>query len=407
MGDSAEMQVPPEGTPTGTVSNGAAAAPPVPSTVGVRYGFMKYVGEFSFAPQLELDYDSRVVVQTDRGMEMGEVLPLTCARCPNVVSTDRIQAYVAESGADYYRRNCGRILRRAKDEDIAEHEHLQAGGREKLDFCAERAREHELPMELVQCEHLFGGERIVFYFKAEGRIDFRGLVKDLAHEYQTRIEMRQVGARDEARLVADYETCGRECCCRAFLKSLRPVTMKMAKLQKATLDPSKVSGRCGRLKCCLRYEHVTYDELDRALPRMGQRLETPEGSGVVVDRQLLTQLVMIATEDGGRVAVPLEVIRGDRPRPTGPAEPEDTFELAGMLDGEEWEAPEVEESTPSAGTSVPARAVGSPPATPGAAESGETPKKKRRRRRRRRKPGGAENAGGQEEASPDSGPPAA
>ena len=114
---------------------------------------------------------------------------------------------------------------------------------------------------------MFGGERILFYFTAEERIDFRSMVRDLTTEYRTRIEMRQVGARDEARLLADYETCGREVCCKVFLKTLRPITMRMAKLQKATLDPTQVSGRCGRLKCCLRYEHVGYEELDKKLPR--------------------------------------------------------------------------------------------------------------------------------------------
>jgi hypothetical protein len=142
---------------------------------------------------------------------------------------------------------------------------------------------------------------------AEGRIDFRALVRDLAGEFQTRIEMRQVGARDEARLLADYETCGRECCCKNFLKSLKPINMKMAKMQKATLDPAKVSGRCGRLKCCLRYEHATYEELDRKLPPLGTRVASTGGlAGTVIARQILTQLVQIQTDDGGRSVIPVE-----------------------------------------------------------------------------------------------------
>ena len=145
-------------------------------------------------------------------------------------------------------------------------------------------------------------------FRSEGRVDFRGLVKELADEFQTRIEMRQVGARDEARLLADYETCGRECCCKNFLKTLKPISMKMAKMQKATLDPAKVSGRCGRLKCCLRYEHVTYEELDQGLPKIGARIVTEDGAGVVVARQILTQLLHIQTEGGGRLTVPVEKI---------------------------------------------------------------------------------------------------
>ena len=132
---------------------------------------------------------------------------------------------------------------------------------------------------------------------SEGRVDFRDLVKQIAREYHTRIEMHQVGARDEARLVADYEICGRECCCKNFLKKLRQVNMKMAKLQKATLDPSKVSGRCGRLRCCLRYEHEGYEELNKKLPRVGARVRTDRGIGTVKDRQILTQLLMIDYDD--------------------------------------------------------------------------------------------------------------
>jgi hypothetical protein len=143
---------------------------------------------------------------------------------------------------------------------------------------------------------------------SEGRVDFRGLVKTLASEYQTRIEMRQVGARDEARLLADYETCGRECCCKNFLKTLKPVNMKMAKMQKATLDPAKVSGRCGRLKCCLRYEHTSYEELNRRLPSVGTRVFTATDTGTVVDRQILTQLMQIQTRDGGRITVTAEAL---------------------------------------------------------------------------------------------------
>jgi cell fate regulator YaaT (PSP1 superfamily) len=136
---------------------------------------------------------------------------------------------------------------------------------------------------------------------SEDRVDFRDLVRDLAHDFHTRIEMHQVGARDEARLVADYEICGRECCCKNFLKTLRPVSMRMAKLQKATLDPAKVSGRCGRLRCCLRYEHEGYEELNKKLPRLGLRVRTDRGAGTIRDRQILTQLLTIEYDSDGLV----------------------------------------------------------------------------------------------------------
>ncbi len=137
-------------------------------------------------------------------------------------------------------------------------------------------------MELVDVEHLFGGERIVVYYLAEGRVDFRELVKMLAGEFQTRIEMRQIGVRDEAKLLADYGDCGKPVCCNTHLVEMPPVSMKMAKLQKATLDPTKISGRCGRLKCCLRYEYDTYEQLQKELPPIGSRVVTPEGRAGVI-----------------------------------------------------------------------------------------------------------------------------
>ncbi|MCB9867512.1 MAG: hypothetical protein H6816_12880 [Phycisphaerales bacterium] len=192
---------------------------------------------------------------------MGEMVSVSCDGCDKCVSRDQIKRYVDESGPDYFHFSNGRILRLASPEDVSDWEHIRAESLRKKKFCQERADQANLPMKVIECEHLFGGERVIFYFMAEGRVDFRTLVRGLADEFQTRIEMRQVGARDEARLLADYETCGRECCCKSFLKTLRPISMKMAKMQKATLDPAKVSGRCGRLKCCLRYEHTTYEDL--------------------------------------------------------------------------------------------------------------------------------------------------
>lgn len=272
----------------------------------VRYGLMRYVGEFTHPPDMKLDPQAKVVVQTKRGIEIGEQVSLTCQGCSQLVSRQQILDFTADSGSVYYELGSGKVLREATQDDLAEYDRINSSAKARRDLCQAMARQHELDMKVVACEPLFGGERIVFYFVADGRVDFRALVKDLAREFQTRIEMRQVGTRDEARLVADYETCGRECCCRTFLKSLKPVSMKMAKLQKATLDPSKVSGRCGRLKCCLRYEHTGYEELDDRLPKVGARVTTRYGSGTVLDRQILTQLLQINTEGGGRLAIGIE-----------------------------------------------------------------------------------------------------
>ncbi|MFQ5430610.1 MAG: stage 0 sporulation family protein [Phycisphaerae bacterium] len=285
-------------------------------TCAVRYGYMRYIGEFKYAPNILFNCGAKVVIQTHRGMELGEQVSLTCSGCDKSVSREQILNYVKQSGTEFMQLKAGRILRLATAQDIDEQRHLDREAAREMAWAKGLAREMNLDMKFVACEHLLGGERIVFHFMAEGRVDFRELVRQLAREYHTRIEMHQVGARDEARLVADYEICGRECCCKNFLKKLRPVGMKMAKLQKATLDPSKVSGRCGRLRCCLRYEHEGYEELDKKLPRVGTRIRTDRGIGTVRDRQILTQLLVIQYDGAlDREAVGVEaVLERDLPK---------------------------------------------------------------------------------------------
>jgi cell fate regulator YaaT (PSP1 superfamily) len=304
-------------------------------TTAVRFGYMRYIGEFSHPADMRFTCGAKVVIQTKRGIEMGEQVSLTCTGCSKSVTRDQMRAWVENCGQDSYIFEAGRILREATGADLAEYAHIQASNRERRKLCQDMSRQQNLPIRVIECESPFGGERIIFYFTAETRVDFRNLVKDLTREYRTRIEMRQVGARDEARLLADYETCGREVCCKVFLKTLRPITMRMAKLQKATLDPTQVSGRCGRLKCCLRYEHVGYEELDKRLPRMGEQIRTNHGDGVVVNRQVLTQLVQIRKVDETLVTVVAEDIEGigylpgEAPRrvePAGETEPAEEHE---------------------------------------------------------------------------------
>ena len=158
-------------------------------------------------------------------------------------------------------------------------------------------------MDLVDLEIIHGRERVVFYYLAEKRVDFRELVKDLARALRTRIEMRQIGVRDEAKLLADYGDCGKPVCCNTHLTRMPPVSMKMAKIQKTTLDPSKISGRCGRLKCCLRYEYDTYRELEEMLPATGSIVSTSLGRGRIVGQEILAQKVVVEFEDHRRVIV--------------------------------------------------------------------------------------------------------
>lgn len=283
-------------SPTNKCGNGLEKIYP---TCAVRYGYMGYIGEFRYSPGQVFACGGKVVVQTNRGMELGDQVSLTCTGCDKSLSREDVVGYAKRSGPEFYQFKAGKILRAATPQDIIEAEHLTQDAARKLLHAREVARSLELNMKFVTCEHLLGGERVIFHFMSEDRIDFRDLVRELAKEYHTRIEMHQVGARDEARLVADYEICGRECCCKNFLKKLRQVNMKMAKLQKATLDPSKVSGRCGRLRCCLRYEHEGYEELNKKLPRNGARIRTARGIGTVKDRQILTQLLMVIYDDNG------------------------------------------------------------------------------------------------------------
>src|SRR5262249_27006370 len=204
-----------------------------------------------------------------RGLEIGEVL------CP---ATAQAVLLIAEPTR-------GQIVRPLSDADQTELGRIRQTEQREFASCLEFIRQRKLQMELVDVEHLFGGERVVFYFLAEKRVDFRELVKDLAREFRTRIEMRQIGVRDEAKLLADYGDCGKPVCCNTHMLVMPPVSMRMAKLQKSTLNPTKISGRCGRLKCCLRFEQDVYEELQRDLPPVGARGLTQEGQGRVLAQE--------------------------------------------------------------------------------------------------------------------------
>ncbi|MHC4270907.1 MAG: PSP1 domain-containing protein [Planctomycetota bacterium] len=276
----------------------------------VRYGRMNELGWFEHNEAQVPKTPKRVVIKTDKGLELGYIVgQLSPYRKGQFrFSQDQLDEYYKVSEVDFECECSGKFIRYASSADVSEEKHLRKISREEIDCCRKFAEELELPMKIVDVEHIFGGERIVFYFMADGRIDFRELVKRLAQEYQTRIELRQIGSRDEAKLLGDYETCGQQCCCQRFLKTLKPINMRMAKMQKATLDPSKISGYCGRLKCCLRYEDIAYQELKRKLPKKNSRVKSEHGEGKVVDVQILTQLVMVEKDSGERFSVPVEEI---------------------------------------------------------------------------------------------------
>jgi cell fate regulator YaaT (PSP1 superfamily) len=254
----------------------------------VRYGVMRTLGVFSTSRGDVFTRGARVIVRTDRGLEAGEVL---------CVATEETTGQLQDPQR-------GQILRLMTTDD--EHELSRMHGQERAEFesCRRVVNELKLPMKLVDVEHVFGGERVVVYFLAENRVDFRVLVKTLASEFQTRIEMRQIGVRDEAKLLADYGDCGKPVCCNTHLSEMPPVSMKMAKLQKATLDPTKISGRCGRLKCCLRYEFDTYEQLQKDLPAVGSNVVTAKGRMRVLAHEILANQLLVETEDRLRVLIP-------------------------------------------------------------------------------------------------------
>ncbi|MGQ3685613.1 MAG: PSP1 domain-containing protein [Candidatus Loosdrechtia sp.] len=257
----------------------------------IRYGVLNNTSDFISAID-SLKKGDHVVVRSSRGIEFGKII-----------------AKVKEVPDNFSAEDIGEVLRKATSDDYEKqmkiHDEMVPV---EFKFCQKKIKEHKLLMKLASVEHLYGTKKIIFYYLANGRVDFRDLVKDLAKEYQARIEMKQIGVRDEARLLADYEHCGRELCCRSFLKNLEPVTMKMAKNQKATLDPSKISGRCGRLMCCLRYEDKVYEDLKHNMPKRGSFIKTAKGTGEVINHDILRQLVTIELDNGSKCCISVSEI---------------------------------------------------------------------------------------------------
>jgi cell fate regulator YaaT (PSP1 superfamily) len=259
----------------------------MPLSYIVRHGVTRFLGKYDAEGDAAFPRGVEVVIRTDRGQEIGEVL---CEATPKA-----LELLSEPTG--------GKIVRSITTADREHLEKHRDAERREFETCRSLVEQRKLQMELVDVEHLFGGERIVFYFLAEKRVDFRELVKDLAREFQTRIEMRQIGVRDEAKLLADYGDCGKPVCCNTHMAVMPPVSMRMAKLQKSTLDPTKISGRCGRLKCCLRFEMEVYEEFQKELPPIGTRILTAKGQGRVLAQEILARKVLTEFEDGRRILV--------------------------------------------------------------------------------------------------------
>lgn len=251
------------------------------TVVGVRF---RTVGKiYYFDPTgFELTRGTSVIVETARGVEFGTVI-----MGPKEVDDESIVAPLKP------------ILRIATDDDIAKESYNRSREQEAYAVCKEKIREHNLEMKLIRAEYTFDNNKLLFYFTADGRIDFRNLVKDLASAFRTRIELRQIGVRDETKMLGGIGICGRELCCHTFLTDFAPVSIKMAKEQNLSLNPTKISGTCGRLMCCLNNEAETYEYLNSRLPKQGSYVMTPEGvTGRVQSVSVLRQHIKVIVENG-------------------------------------------------------------------------------------------------------------
>lgn len=251
--------------------------------VGVRF---KKAGKiYYFAPDdLPIEKDNFVIVETIRGVEYGKVVT-------NMKQVDEEDVVLPLK----------KVLRLADESDRAIVEENRQAAEEAQEICMQKISEHKLEMKLVDVEYTFDRNKVIFYFTADGRVDFRELVKDLAAIFRTRIELRQIGVRDEAKMLGGIGPCGRMLCCSTFLGDFDPVSIKMAKDQNLSLNPTKISGLCGRLMCCLKYENDGYEVAKQALPDLGENIDTMLGAGKVVGLNILERLVQVELKDRDHV----------------------------------------------------------------------------------------------------------
>ncbi|AKL93592.1 stage 0 sporulation protein YaaT [Clostridium aceticum] len=245
------------------------------TVVGVRF---KKAGKiYYFNPKdINIQKNNCVIVETARGIEFGEVVV-----GPKEVSEEEIVAPLKD------------VIRVVTEEDQQQHFENKQKEKEALEVCLEKISNHQLDMKLIDVEYTFDNNKVIFYFTADGRVDFRELVKDLAAIFKTRIELRQIGVRDESKMLGGIGTCGKPLCCATWLGDFEPVSIKMAKEQSLSLNPTKISGICGRLFCCLKYEHDMYQEIFEKLPGIGSIVQTPYGEGIVIETNVLLEKVKV------------------------------------------------------------------------------------------------------------------
>ena len=276
--------------------------------IGVR--FKSGGKQYYFDPAgLEVQPGQGVIVETSRGLEYGE-----CAQGNTQVEEETVVQPLRP------------LVRIATEEDEKTVEKNREKEAKAFQICQEKIAAHGLEMKLVEAEYSFEGNKVLFFFTAEGRVDFRALVKDLASTIHARIELRQIGVRDEAKMLGGLGICGRPFCCSTFLGDFQPVSIKMAKEQGLSLNPGKISGACGRLMCCLKYEQEAYEDLIRRTPKVGFTVSTPDGEGTVVEVSLLTGALKVRLSSGDSTTEnyynksEVRVLRGKRPRNEEPTE---------------------------------------------------------------------------------------
>ena len=243
--------------------------------IGVRF---KELGKvYSLDPHgTPVQLGQKVIVETARGIELGEV-----ALANKMVEDSEIVSPLKG------------LVRVATEEDLRRAEQHRQKEKEAFAICSECIEKHDIDMHLVDAEYTFDGAKLMFYFTSDGRVDFRELLKELARIFRTRIDLRQIGVRDEAKMLGGIGICGRPFCCSSFLEEFQPVSIKMAKEQSLSLNPMKISGACGRLMCCLKYEQAAYEDLTKRVPPVGSLVETPDGRGVVTEATLLRERVKV------------------------------------------------------------------------------------------------------------------
>jgi len=236
-----------------------------------------------------------VIVRTEHGAGFGEVMEGPCAWDSRMHPVE-----------------LKKIERLAGEEEVRKHLENQEFEKEARDFCQDRIAEHKLAMHLVDVEYFYDRSKIIFYFTADGRVDFRELLKDLVRKLKTRVELRQIGIRNQAKMVGGLGSCGRPLCCATFLKNFHAVSIKMAKEQNLSLNPSKISGACGRLMCCLQYEYEVYKILKKDMPKIGKKIETPEGNGKVIRQNIIDRSITVLLEGGKEFEMKLSPLEPEK-----------------------------------------------------------------------------------------------